>query len=85
MDEEVVISVVNCLEESLNLPVRSSVYGHQKHHSGVWPRAEVVRNVLEPFTRVATNRAHIQDLCIVESTSLLQASDVTNQVLAFLS
>ena len=76
MDEEVMINMVDCLEEPLHLPVCSSMYGHQKHHSSIRPSAKVVRNMLEPFTRVATFRALVQNLSVVQSTGLLQTGDV---------
>ena len=73
MNEEVVICVVDGLEQSLDLSVSPSMYGHQEHHSGVGSRPLIVRNLLETSARVATYRTQIHDVQVVQSSALLKA------------
>ena len=62
MNEEVVISVVDCLEQPLDLSVGPAMYRHQEHYSGVGTRPMVVWNLLEASTGVATYRAQVHDV-----------------------
>ena len=84
MNEEVVISVVDSLEKSLDLPVCPAMYGHQEHHSGVRTRPLIVRNLLEASAGVTTYRTEVHDVQIIKSSTLLQACDVLYPVFAFL-
>ena len=71
MNEEVVIGVVDCFQQSLDLSLGSPVYGHQEHDSRVGTLSLVIRNLLKASAGVATYRTSVHDVQVVELSALL--------------
>lgn len=71
MNEEVVISVVDGFEQSLDLSVGPPMYGHQEHHSRIGTLPLIVRNLLEAPAGVTTYWTDVHDVQVVELSTLL--------------
>lgn len=83
MDEEVVISMVDDLEQPPRLSERPPMHRQQKHNTWKGSSRSGIRDCLKPPTRISSQGALISNMHIIQSPGLSYAGHVTNEILAF--